>query len=155
MLINLQKSPRVLSKIFTGFESCFFKCLPIVRGMSAFRVSSWCASDNAAAPWGLPDPRSCQSAMTYVFLGEPVTIISPVAWPFSVPTVVASALFFHKAYRLAWHFTKLQRALWVSVSISFLLPSWSQLFLGGSRTLWLSHHWLRCGKSEQLLTFSC
>lgn len=144
-----------MSKIFVVVESCFFKCLPRVPWMSAFRLSFWCTADNAAAPWGWPNPPPVSqpwlifsSVSQLLPLQQPVgcfsrvaiVISGAVAWPLSVPTVVASALLFHKACRLAWCFTKLQRALWVPVSISSLLPSWSQLFLGGRRTFSLSHH---------------
>lgn len=73
--------------------------------------------------------------MIYIFLGEPAAasaaasgmatvVSSTVVWLFSVPTVVACALLFHKMCWRAWRFTKSQWALWVLSAFFFLVPSW-------------------------------
>ena len=127
MHISLQKSPRIVSKIFIAFEPWLFKPLPIIPGISTFwlRTCGRCYSPSLRAA----QPR-LPSAMTGFFLGEPAVPSaaaygallqsgSPVAWLLTVPTVAASALLFHKMCGLVWCFTKLQWALWVPVSISF------------------------------------
>lgn len=127
MHISLQKTPRIVSKIFIAFEPWLFKPLPIIPGISTFwlRTCGRCYSHSLRAA----QPR-LPSAMTGFFLGEPAVPSaaafgallqsgSPVAWLLTVPTVAASALLFHKMCGLVWCFTKLQWALWVPVSISF------------------------------------
>lgn len=127
MHISLQKSPKVVSKIFIAFEPWLFKPLPIIPGISTFRLRTcgrcYSHSLRAAQP---PLP----SAMTGFFLSEPAVPSaaafgallqsgSPVAWLSTVPTVAASALLFHKmCWLVGVH--RVQWALWVPVSVSFI-----------------------------------